>query len=797
MTDDLRSVIGANLLGREAECAFLCARLETATAGRGGAVAVAGEAGIGKSRLLEEAAAQARQRRVPFLRGASPAGAAAEYAAFDDILRALLAQGTLAEVRALRGAVEELTPGLRERLFASSRCASGAAALESTWRQRLFRARLAAILVAVARRHPLVLCLDDAHRADSASLQLLFDLVRRSRGAPLLVLFGYRPEGPLAAGWTAAMRRLRVSGHLEELTLGRLDDAACRALVAACLPAAELDEDLLAGIGRASEGVPALVLRCLEGLVVEGGLGERDGLWSAEPEARIAGAGDLSPDLERRTDGLDLETCLLLSHAAVQGTRFEGALVARTLGWPLLRTLRALGHLARTTHLLRAEARGFRFAHVLLRDLFYQRLAQTERRKVHRRLGRILGDRPGVDDGVLAGHLLRAGDTRRAAPLLLVAARRARLLGDWRQARHRLEQALGAMADAPLDNPLDPAALQALLDLAQAEEVTGDGPAAERHARQVLCAWRPELGPALAGGALLRLASVAQGRGDWEPAARLYEEAAALLEDADDDRGCARICTGLADIDIARGRLAEAAQRHEEAHRRARKAGDGTLLAALRARSGVVLALQGRALEAVLECSAGLRALAGAGDGRELCRAHRDLGAALVAHREWDAALRCVARAEPLARRTGAAAELAASLVLRARAQAGVGAERAAESACGAARLRMGRLRDRRGLAACDMVAGIVARERACREGLAELYATAAQLLQHSRCVHEDLGCAYAVAECDVELGLTLRYAGDAAGARRHWQSAAETFGEIGAHFQERRVEGMLDTLAA
>ena len=222
--DNPFSAPGAALVGRDRELAALTARLDQAVAGQGGVALLAGEPGIGKTRLAEELAATARVRgaRVlmgSLLRGRGRAG--------------LLAVGRDPARRRPRradggrgGHLVDLAPEARALLAPTSNGAAtpsgspeavGPALDPAEGRFRLFDA-VTAYFGARAARRPHLLILDDLHWADASSLLLLRFLARGVHTIPLLVLGAYRDvevdrDHPLAAA-LAALGRERGYQHL-------------------------------------------------------------------------------------------------------------------------------------------------------------------------------------------------------------------------------------------------------------------------------------------------------------------------------------------------------------------------------------------------------------------------------------------------------------------------------------------------------------------------------------------------------------------------------------------------------
>jgi predicted ATPase len=210
---------GVPLVGRSEELGRVLAALERASAGSGGALLLAGEAGIGKSRLAAEALTLARQRGFVTVQGAAyPLQADLAYA---PILEALGPFLTGLEPGRLAALVRGL-PDLG-RLFAGLHLPPpeplGDADLERT---RLFEA-VSRLVERVAAERPVALLVDDLHWADAASLEFLHYLARGLAGRRVLLLGAYRlDESRTHPGLRTMVRSLQRLGLAEELPVGAL-----------------------------------------------------------------------------------------------------------------------------------------------------------------------------------------------------------------------------------------------------------------------------------------------------------------------------------------------------------------------------------------------------------------------------------------------------------------------------------------------------------------------------------------------------------------------------------------------
>jgi DNA-binding SARP family transcriptional activator len=387
------------LLGRQAEHAWLAERWEAARRGRSHLVLIRGEAGVGKTRLVEETGRLVAVHKGLVLRGRCyEFSGPVPYQPIASALRQQIAHVSsrglpLSEVWLVE--LAQLLPEVREHyLNLPPPLPSG----QSADRYRLFEA-VSHFLEALAAEQPVLFFLDDLHWADVDTLDLLGYLTRRLTSSPLLIVGAYRPGEVLNDHALVALQRpLLHEGRNEELELQGLSKETVKQLVQALRPVAEL-ERLSFFLYRLSQGNPFTLFEALNEIQERGWLrAEGDGTWSLT--ASSLEQDDLIPDgvqtnILRRVARLAPESRRLLSLAAVIGRPFEAKLLQAASGLPLERVLDCLDDwLAR--HLLReiaghepqaASGYLYDFSHDMIRAVVYADLSQARRQIMHTQLG--------------------------------------------------------------------------------------------------------------------------------------------------------------------------------------------------------------------------------------------------------------------------------------------------------------------------------------------------------------------------------------------------------------------------
>jgi tetratricopeptide (TPR) repeat protein len=375
-----RSVAHSPLIGRERELATLCASLADAARSEPRIVLVAGEPGIGKTRLLAEVAEQARATAWTTLYGrAYHLAGAPPYLPFIDLFRAHTRVTSNQDLRTQFGSaapeVAVLLPELHERLPDLSAPRVLAPEYE---RFRLFEGVCDALEgIARASAMGLLLIFDDLHWADTPTLHLLQHLGRRAAGLPMCVMLAYRTldadSSPAFADTLAALAREGARGPL---ILPPLDPQNTATLVDSCARV-HVAAPVSAAIQRITEGNPFFVGEVVRHLLAQG----RD---LGEPAA-AAQVG--LPELVRQTIAARLarlspNTNELLRVAAILGDGFSLDMASRVSALSNDDALAAAEE-ALSAGVLRAEGSALHFAHALIGDTVYESLSAPRRQRLH------------------------------------------------------------------------------------------------------------------------------------------------------------------------------------------------------------------------------------------------------------------------------------------------------------------------------------------------------------------------------------------------------------------------------
>ena len=479
------------LVGREVDLARLERIVQRGRTG-GQVVLIGAPAGTGKSTLAGELVRRASAEGVLCLAGGTfYQDVAAPLAAVQEALAGYLLAQPPDRLRADLGSVASdlarVVPELRYHLGLADAPSADARAE----RPRLFGA-VHACLRGLAERGPVVLCLEDLHAADAATLQLVHYLARQARGIPLVLLGTYRsdeaPAGQPLAQLMTALTRERLA---ESLILPPLDRDDTARLASALLDG-PASEGLTRSLYETTEGNPLFVEQLVLALQEEGRVDRREGVWHQTAPSR--GVPTIVREvIGQRLDRLSPACRDTLAMAAVLGQTFQHDVLLAVL------EQRGEGNLledveeALRAQLLQELPSCYTFGHALVRETVYWAISGPRRMLLHARAGETLeklaGERAADQAPELARHFTLAGDAppmrTKAIHYSLEAGRRAAAISAHREALDHFIHACDAIERA--DDASEPTVrLEALEGRGQAERELAMWPAAIASFRRVL-----------------------------------------------------------------------------------------------------------------------------------------------------------------------------------------------------------------------------------------------------------------------------------------------------------------------
>jgi predicted ATPase len=423
--------VSAPLIGRDLELAQLRDALAHVKAGHGQVVCLIGEAGLGKSRLVEEA------RKAWLLENpaysweyvqCSPYDSARPYGLFqkygrdmfgihlDDppaVIHEKVAKGFVGVPRA-----SEMCQATMEHVIASK--------VTRDYEAEAVKENLYGITMRAwenASAFPSVCVFDDVHWADQASVDLLLHVFRVTEKNPMIFICALRPERQ-SPGWQLKVKaEADYPQRFTEIVLSPLDAQQTNDLVSALLNIADLPRDLRQLIIGKTEGNPYFIEEVVRSLIEQGIVHQTDdGLrWKASTRLEdVALPDSLQALLVARIDRLDAETRATLQLASVIGRTFDVRILKAVSdsSASLDLQLAALQRVELVRELARKQGLEYIFKHELARDAAYNTILLRRRRELHKQVGEametLFGDRIEEQAHRLAQHFAAGGDGDKA-----------------------------------------------------------------------------------------------------------------------------------------------------------------------------------------------------------------------------------------------------------------------------------------------------------------------------------------------------------------------------------------------
>ncbi len=469
---------GTTFVGRDSERAMLVRLLEQAQGAQGKIVLIGGAAGVGKTRIAAEIAAEASRRGIrTFVGSCYDRDDPVPFIPFVEILEGALAQARdpavfREELGDSASEMARLLPQLR-RTFPDIPAPIQLPAGQS---RRILFSAVTELVKRVSTKMPALFLLDDLQWADEGTLLLLSHVAQFVPALPVMIVGTYRdfeidPAGHLSRTLDELIRRHLV----ERVTLDGLAESAVADMLRA-LSGREPPEALVSLIYSNTEGNPFFVEELFRHLVERGQLTDSNGEFRQDLKPMEVDVPQslrlvIGRNLARLSDG----TLAILNFAAVIGHSFTFELLEAATGEDAEQLLDRVEEGERTgliSSTLDHPAARFRFSHELIRQAVLEGLSPPRRQRIHLRVAnaieRLHADALEGYANDLAYHLLRAGsaadDPRRTVRYLAMAAKREISQSAYDSALHHLKNALEVVPKLPEARERDRTELELLID---------------------------------------------------------------------------------------------------------------------------------------------------------------------------------------------------------------------------------------------------------------------------------------------------------------------------------------------
>jgi tetratricopeptide (TPR) repeat protein len=415
------------LVGRSNELSALCKNLEAVLNANGKTIFISGEAGSGKTRLVNEFVEIARKKEINILYGWCLSNAGVPYFPFIEAFSAVFSsmEGLISVMPTIFGQPDGLIPFQGSGFGGEQRS-------PQVWMDFTFSS-VTKELQSLSTKKPVILVLEDIHWADSASLALLHYISRFVNSERILVLATFRSEGlsfDLEGQPSSIVETLRAMGREDlyrEIKLPSLN-AYEVGLLASSMLGGQIQPSFLENLSTESHGNALFVVESLRTLMSEGCLIQENGEWHPSTD-RLRIPSKVKDLILQRVSGLKLKQRKILDVASVLGEKFDYRLIASVLSQEQIQILEKLNSIAKTTSLIKFEDNSYSFDHAKSREIIYDELPLPLKTGYHLMIAERLETLSRIDKksvvSDLAYHFEKAGNSPKTLVYSLMAGKEA------------------------------------------------------------------------------------------------------------------------------------------------------------------------------------------------------------------------------------------------------------------------------------------------------------------------------------------------------------------------------------
>lgn len=358
--------------------------LENAGKGNGLTVFVSGEAGVGKTRLVNEFLNEAMQKNVKVLSGWCLSNAAVPYFPFIEAFEEYSSNSESFESQRLE---------VKTLLRATNR-PEKPNFYENTnvqvWKDQTFAAVLKELFL-ISTKNPLIIFIDDIHWADSASLSLIHYIARGISSERILLIATFRSEeisGRKSEGkphpLVETLRLMGREGIFKEITLPNLSQSEVGRIVESML-GGNINANFVQKLSTESGGRPLFVVESLRMMFENGSFFLRDGSWQLSID-KLGTPSKIKDIILHRLNALTFSQRKTLDVASVMGDKFDPQLLASVLNVDKIEVLETLNSIALSKSLVCVEGDHYKFDHAKTQEVIYNEILLPLRNGYHERI---------------------------------------------------------------------------------------------------------------------------------------------------------------------------------------------------------------------------------------------------------------------------------------------------------------------------------------------------------------------------------------------------------------------------
>jgi tetratricopeptide (TPR) repeat protein len=416
------------IVGRDRELAQLENFLDSAISGHGTTVLVSGEAGVGKTRLVNEFLISAKKQAVTVLTGWCFSNAAVPYFPFFEAFRRYFST----ETQTKNSEIKNLFIGFP----ASKEPRNSQIITPQTWKDQAFTA-VARALISISKKCPVIFFIDDLHWADSASCALLHYLANIIKSEKILILGTFRTTQlaeDISGKPNPLLKTLRLMRHqdlVKEFNILNLNESDISKLARNML-GSNLQQDFTRKLVEESQGNPLFIVESIRMLKESNCIVKEQDKWHLKSSA-IGIPPKIRDIILQRLDSLSDTQRNVLKAASVIGEQFDSKLLSAVLEMDSIEVIKILDSTAKDTSLVHCTEEFYSFDHGRTRETIYEELSKALRKGYHAKIAQKLeniskdGDKFSLIE--IAYHYAQAGNKSKAVQFALAAGQNA--LSKW------------------------------------------------------------------------------------------------------------------------------------------------------------------------------------------------------------------------------------------------------------------------------------------------------------------------------------------------------------------------------
>lgn len=656
----------SRFVGRGEEFKKLQYYADKAIEGHGNLVFITGEAGIGKTRLVNEMCKYAQSKNVRFLIGRCQCQwDLYPYMPFKQALKQYFesrAHSKMVKVGGVKISSSDIEKflllGIVPKVDAFGGDVKGSAssilnedASIQIEKEKMFET-ISQLFISIAGEKPLILFLDDLHDADNASLQLLYYIARNTRYSPILICCAYRPEDLnrfLEKAHPLDQLLLQMSRYnlFEEIALSRLTLDDTSKMIESWYNGTDIPHNFQKLIYKETDGNPFFIEEVLHSLESEGKVDlNKKRMNKLEELAKLEIPPKIRDVIARRISRLDKKAIDILQYASVIGEEFSFDILQDAAKIGNEELLGLLGKLVDAELIQEKKQRdefSYIFTHFKIREVVYDDLKRGEKLLMHEQIGNSIEKLyvEGIDEVLddLSRHFVNSRDFEKAFNYSLKAGNKAKNLYALNEAFSYYNSALGLVEKVKVTEKNTQKKMEILGNIGDVCYHLGNWDNALNYYRD-LTTLANEMGDQIKRAkATRRIGQINKNKGDWKLAIKSFEKALQISEEINDTYGIADAYAGIGSILWRRGDYDSAIKYHEKGMEKAWEMGDVAEMAKVNIELGNVYTGKGELDKAIEYFEKCIGFLEKTGDIYEMARAYNNLGAVYKGKEEYDRAI--------------------------------------------------------------------------------------------------------------------------------------------------------------